>query len=267
MPLLSIITINFNNREGLEKTIQSVRTQTFRDVEYIVVDGGSSDGSKELLEKYSDSISKWISEKDSGIYNAMNKGIALANGKYLQFLNSGDTLSHKNVLEEFFQNPLSADIVSGNVLMVGSTSTLAKNPETVDAVHLFESTILHPCTFIKKELFIRYGMYDESYRIVADYEFFVRAFVKHNAGYEHRPIIVAHFDTNGVSNQQIEKLKAERKRVLENYFSPVQLAALRELFEIKNNPEYQLLKWMNKFFFFRVPIGLMAKLYLKFRNR
>ncbi len=87
---LSIITVNLNNKDGLQKTIDSVISQTFKDFEWIVIDGGSTDGSKELIEKYSDYISYWVSEPDKGIYNAMNKGIKVAKGDYLEFLNSGD---------------------------------------------------------------------------------------------------------------------------------------------------------------------------------
>ena len=103
MPQLSIITINYNNLAGLQKTFESVFNQTFQDFEYIVIDGGSTDGSKELIEQYHDKIDYWVSEPDSGIYNAMNKGIVRANGEYLQFLNSGDSLLGENILKNVFK--------------------------------------------------------------------------------------------------------------------------------------------------------------------
>ena len=95
----SIITVNYNNKEGLRKTIESVISQTFRDFEYIVIDGGSSDGSAELLKEYSDKITYWVSEPDKGIYNGMNKGIAKATGDYLNFMNSGDCFYDQQVLK------------------------------------------------------------------------------------------------------------------------------------------------------------------------
>ena len=98
-PLISIITVNFNDKIGLERTLESVFSQNFRNFEYLVIDGGSNDGSKELLEKNSEKINYWVSEPDKGIYNAMNKGISFAKGEYLIFLNSGDHLKNENSLE------------------------------------------------------------------------------------------------------------------------------------------------------------------------
>ena len=97
---LSIITINLNKREGLKKTMQSVFEQSFKDFEYIVIDGGSTDGSKELLQSYSSKITYWVSEKDNGIYHAMNKGAAKSTGNYLLFLNAADVLTDKKVIEK-----------------------------------------------------------------------------------------------------------------------------------------------------------------------
>ena len=98
-PLISIITVNFNDKIGLERTLESVFSQNFRNFEYLVIDGGSNDGSKELLEKNSEKINYWVSEPDKGIYNAMNKGISVAKGEYLIFLNSGDHFKNENSLE------------------------------------------------------------------------------------------------------------------------------------------------------------------------
>ncbi|MEP7170167.1 MAG: glycosyltransferase, partial [Bacteroidota bacterium] len=100
MPLFSIITVNLNNAAGLKKTIESVVTQTFNDVEYIIIDGASTDGSKEVIKNYETKISYWVSEKDTGIYNAMNKAIKKAKAEYCLFLNSGDSLTNKKVLND-----------------------------------------------------------------------------------------------------------------------------------------------------------------------
>ena len=110
-PLVSIITVNLNNVEGLKKTLQSVLEQTYKNIDWIIIDGGSSDGSCELIEHYSDSFSYWVSESDKGIYNAMNKGIRVAKGKYVQFLNSGDCFLDKNVLDDVFSEEHDADIL------------------------------------------------------------------------------------------------------------------------------------------------------------
>ena len=109
----SIITVNFNNKEGLHNTIKSVINQTFRDFEYIVIDGGSTDGSIDILKKYDKYINYWISEKDSGIYNAMNKGISKANGEYLNFMNSGDCFYALDVLEKVSKYGYTSDFIVG----------------------------------------------------------------------------------------------------------------------------------------------------------
>ena len=115
---LSIITINFNNRNGLEKTIESVTSQTCKDFEWIIIDGGSTDGSRELVEKKQKYITYWCSEPDSGIYNAMNKGIKKAKGDYCFFLNSGDRLHDKDVMMNVLGELDGTDFVSGNVWCV-----------------------------------------------------------------------------------------------------------------------------------------------------
>src|SRR6478735_1115877 len=113
---LSIITINYNNLQGLQKTIESVVSQSFKDFEYIIIDGGSTDGSKVLIEKYSESITYWVSEKDNGIYPAMNKGIQVANGEYLLFLNSGDWFYENTTLSMAIPMLRPFDIVYGNTM-------------------------------------------------------------------------------------------------------------------------------------------------------
>ena len=113
---LSIITINFNNCEGLQKTIESVVSQSFKDFEWIVIDGGSTDGSRELLEQYADHITYWVSELDKGVYNAMNKGIKVAKGEYVNFMNSGDVYASASILEDVFSTSHTADVLYGYMM-------------------------------------------------------------------------------------------------------------------------------------------------------
>src|SRR5574344_2490955 len=110
---LSIITINYNNAEGLEKTIKSVINQTFTDYEYIIIDGGSTDGSTDIIKKYRENIDYWVSESDKGIYKAMNKGITYTHGEYLNFMNSGDCFHSSTVLNEVARNFNNTDIIIG----------------------------------------------------------------------------------------------------------------------------------------------------------
>ncbi len=120
MSKLSIITVNFNNATGLQKTFDSVFEQTFKDFEYIIVDGGSTDGSEEIIERNRDKINYWVSEKDKGVYHAMNKGMAKASGDYLLFLNSGDHFKDENILLEVMPELDGTGIVYGNIFLVES---------------------------------------------------------------------------------------------------------------------------------------------------
>mgnify|MGYP001565636508 FL=1 len=150
MAVVSIITINYNNASGLKKTIDSVIKQTFKDFEFIIIDGGSTDGSKQVIESNSKSISSWLSEKDNGIYDAMNKGIVKATGNYYLFLNSGDILSEGNILTKV-ASKLSGgkSFYYGNLLLKkGSVNEKHLAPKTIDLDLMLNSTFLHPCVFI-----------------------------------------------------------------------------------------------------------------------
>jgi len=127
-PKLSIITVNLNNAEGLRKTIESVVSQTYTDYEYIIIDGGSTDGCVEIIKQYEDKITYWVSEPDKGIYNAMNKGILKAKGEYCQFLNSGDWLIKESILHDIFSILPIADIIYGNEQTEKGIRTYPENP-------------------------------------------------------------------------------------------------------------------------------------------
>lgn len=161
MNKLSIITVNLNNQEGLNKTIESVIVQDFSDFEFIIIDGGSIDGSREIIEHYSDKINFWTSEPDSGVYQAMNKGIANAKGKYLLFLNSGDFLADQFVLKKVFSIENTADILAGkcNITKNGKVVHITNPPEEITFGYLYNKGLNHQSTFIKKSLFDKYGLY------------------------------------------------------------------------------------------------------------
>lgn len=210
---LSIITVNLNNREGLQRTIDSVICQTFRDFEWIVIDGGSTDGSRKLIEQYADHFAYWVSEPDKGIYNAMNKGIKVAKGEYLQFLNSGDWLSSRNTLDSVFSDATGGHIIYGDcAVMISDTQ--------IEEIHfapvfsfkkMLDGSIHHQSAFIKKELLVE-EPYDETLKIVSDRKFFIR---KALAGYsfEHVNHIVAVFDANGISSTEDKLAQVENEKV------------------------------------------------------
>jgi glycosyltransferase involved in cell wall biosynthesis len=173
---LSVITINLNNIIGLQKTIESVISQTFKDFEWIVIDGGSTDGSKELIEKYADHISYWVSEPDKGIYNAMNKGIHVAKGEYIEFLNSGDIYFNEKTLENVNRHLSNSDIIYGSAIIRrdGKDIRIHMQRDICSFYDLVKKPINHQSSFIKKELFEKYGNFDENFSGVEDTEFLYR---------------------------------------------------------------------------------------------
>ncbi len=218
MKKLSIITINYNNCAGLEKTIESVVHQTFNDYEYIVIDGGSTDGSVELLKKYSDKLTYWISEPDNGIYHAMNKGTRKATGEYCQYLNSGDSLVDNTVLERLFSNHIEADIFSTNSIWLPSKRRVFA-PLFVTFRYLFEVGMNHQATFIKRTLLERYS-YDESLKITGDYKFFLQAFIEADSSYAYYNIDSVYYDEGGISSTQLSLHYQEREHILSQLIPP-----------------------------------------------
>lgn len=149
---LSIITINYNNKAGLQKTIDSVIGQTWKDYEWIIIDGGSTDGSKELIEQYQQYFAYWCSEPDKGVYNAMNKGIAKAKGEYLNFMNSGDSFVCDSTLMDVFTKEISADIVSGPVMLSTGRRLFQYQEDTFQM--FMHDGLCHQSSFIKKNFLI-----------------------------------------------------------------------------------------------------------------
>lgn len=218
---LTVITINLNNKLGLEKTLASIESQSFLDFEYILIDGDSTDGSLEVIEQYKNRLDYWISEKDSGIYNAMNKGIQKAKGEYLLFLNSGDCLLHSDTLLETIPHLGLHDIVYGNLRYDRAGKfTDASYPDKLSFGYLYQNYLPHPASFIKKESLIKQGLYDESYKICADWVFFMKAIFLKGASYLHIHQVISIYDTLGLSAQAEHQLSInkERERLIADYF-------------------------------------------------
>jgi glycosyltransferase involved in cell wall biosynthesis len=222
---LSIITINLNNREGLRKTIESVIAQTFKKIQYIIIDGGSTDGSVDVIKEYADNINYWVSETDNGYANAHNKGIKQSTGDYLLFLNSGDYLSETTVLSDAFKYSFDEEIIYGDLYFetAGADFVLKEYPSklTFDFFFSHNESLPHPSSFIKKSLFLKVGLYGEKLKIVNDWEFWMKAIFLHQATYKRIPVAISVFNTEGMSSQfQNQKLlKSERDEVFEKYFS------------------------------------------------
>ncbi|MGE8514305.1 MAG: glycosyltransferase family 2 protein [Chryseobacterium culicis] len=218
---LTIITINFNDQNGLQKTFNSVFGQTNKDFEYIVIDGGSSDGSKELIEKNNSKINYWVSEPDKGIYHAMNKGIEKSTGEYLLFLNSGDELINESVVEKITPLLHTDDIISGDLVIdEDNKDVLRPTKKNISFLDFIAETIWHPSTFIKKSAFEKVGLYDENLKICSDWKWFLISIFKYNCTY--RPIehTISRFYKDGISSDPKSQSlrKEERRKILVENF-------------------------------------------------
>ncbi len=244
MKRISVITINFNNATGLEDTIKSVVDQKGLDFEFLVIDGGSADASREIIEKYKSNISYWISEKDNGIYHAQNKGILKAKGEYCLFLNSGDVFADATVLQKVNAELKDVDILYGDIITrdkTGKTNYL-NSPEKIGVYEMMISTLWHPSAFIKKELFEKLGLYDEAFKVAGDYEFFVRSILKHNVVTRHIHLAIALFDLGGISNTpRMQELQSiERKKSWELNFSEPVIEVFENNTRLLRSREYKL---------------------------
>lgn len=208
---ISIITVNLNKGDVIERTLKSVLHQTYTNIEYIVIDGGSTDNSVEIIKNLGSKIHYWISEPDHGIYNAMNKGLERASGNFLLFLNSGDYLAKNDVIKKFvgklemFKNNIQNTIFYGNIVV---EDKIINAPPKINLNVLSSSSLPHPATFIPKNIFDKIGYYNEGYNIISDWIFFLEAYLNQfKFIYINCPITI--FELNGMSSNfnQIEKEK------------------------------------------------------------
>ena len=245
--LLSIITINYNNAIGLQRTLNSVAEQLFCNYEHIIIDGGSTDDSIIVIQNYvlkvlhstllfAPKIS-WLSEKDNGIYDAMNKGIDRAQGEYCLFLNSGDVFAHAHVLEDIVQYGMNADIICGDSIFEASKYHDVRHivsPNTIRASHLILSFLPHQSSFIKRSLFDEIHRYDTAFKVISDWLFFIEALLLHKVSYQHIPIVVSHCETEGISNNpnncclMEEEFERGMKKIMPDFFEDyVELRSFR----------------------------------------
>jgi len=199
--------------------MESVVSQTWQEFEYIVIDGGSNDGSAEYLKSQNEHLDYWVSEPDKGIYNAMNKGIVKATGEYLLFLNSGDHLFSETVLEENHSFIKEKDLIYFNVYMVGeSFNKIVFYPDKLRFSDFYLNGLNHQSTLVKKELFKTVGLYDENFKIVSDWKFFIAALFIHNCSYLKVNVTFSTYYLDGISAKSRAEHLDERKQVLNEYF-------------------------------------------------
>lgn len=216
-PLISIITVVFNGEQYLEQTIQSVINQSYDNVEYIIIDGGSTDGTLDIIKKYEDRIDYWVSEKDDGIYDAMNKGITLATGKVIGLINADDWYEKRTIKEvvDIFNENKHRDIVYGLLRHIKNEQEY--KIEAQNHNFLYERMIPHPTCFVKKAVYNKLNNFSTMYRASADYDFMIRAKLA-NFNFIKIDEVLANFRNEGISNSSkvgaMESLKIKRKNKL-----------------------------------------------------
>ncbi|NDV69036.1 glycosyltransferase family 2 protein [Dysgonomonas sp. 25] len=253
MKKLSVITINYNNSAGLEKTIKSVINQDFDNIEYIVIDGASTDDSVKVIEKYADKITYWVSEPDSGVYNAMNKGIKAANGEYVTFINSGDILLQDIDFNKAIAHIEGEDIIYFDLEIRNEDNTdayIKTYSDHPDFYYFATDSLPHAGAFIKREQLVQYGYYNEDFKIVSDWAFFMDSILKNNATFKHVNESYVIFFTNGISSlpESQKLIHKERSKHIEFSFPAYYkiytewYSNMLELYKIKTSFSVKLLK-------------------------
>lgn len=224
-PILSIITVNFNNNIGLKKTLESIKQQSYTNYEHIIIDAGSTDGSKATIENYKKEtphLTYWVSEPDKGIYDGMNKGIKQAKGEYLYFLNSGDYLQ-KDILSQI---PFDGtQYIYGDMLLIeekGKRERIAPDYPTVQ--FFFYDSLSHQSCFIHRSLFAN-RIYDIHYKIISDWAHSVQSIIMEKCSYRHLPFIISQCDGTGISstyiNVQSERIKWLKENLSEQLYTTI----------------------------------------------
>lgn len=232
-PLVTIITVCYNAKCDLEKTICSVSGQKYGNKEYVVIDGGSSDGTLDVLKYNTSAIDYWKSEPDRGIYDAMNKGIGAAHGEWLVFMNAGDVFSDDEALVKMAASVGDGvRILRGNIIRVygkmrvKSCGVTTQNPDLMD---MFDNTFHHQACLIQKSLFDEFGLYSTEYKLCSDWKFFFDCVVLHHVKSQYVDITLAEFQMNGASSNGAQRYAAERNDYLTSLYGKEMFGLLEEL--------------------------------------
>jgi len=221
---ISIITINYNNLSGLKKTRESIVSQTYKDYEWIVIDGGSTDGAKEFLQEHADEMAYWCSEEDKGVYNAQNKGIKLAKGDYVICMNSGDTFHDENVLKKVCSQDLTADVIYGDWMRVYPDGREEKKeaPQKMTPYFFYYDNICHQAMFIKTSV-MQNSPFDETYKIYADWSKW-RELYQSGCSFCYVPVVVCDYQAGiGLSEIVGEQNGLELKKLEDSLPEEIQM--------------------------------------------
>jgi len=212
---VSIITATFNSEKNIQRTIDSIVNQDYHDIEHIIIDGGSTDDTLKILKENKTRISKYISEKDKGIYDALNKGIKLATGDIIGFLNSDDVFTNKHVISRIVNcfKTNKTDLVYGNLVYRSKKDNTNKKTIRYWRSNVYSPGCLkwgwmppHPTLYCKREVYKDWGLYDETYKIAADYDFILRVFKQPSVSKSFLPTIMVKMDIGGTSNKSFKNM-------------------------------------------------------------
>lgn len=222
---ISIITVVYNNKDTIANAIDSVLSQTFKNIEYIIVDGKSTDGTLEIINQYGSNINKIVSEKDDGIYDAMNKGLKLATGDVIGILNSDDIYANNNILNEViihFSNDLDLDILYGDLVYV-KNDNINKIVRTwtskAYSSNFFENGGVppHPSLFVSSRVYQKAGYFNLKYRLAADYEFMLRIFKTFSFKIKYLPLVLVNMRLGGATNNSLKNIIKGNVEILNSW--------------------------------------------------
>lgn len=243
-PKISVITVCKNSANTIYKCIESVVNQSYSNFEYIIVDGVSSDDTLKIIQNFADKITKLITEPDNGIFDAMNKGISASSGDYIIFLNADDFFISTNTIKytvNFILNEARSqyDIYYGKVLIINHQSGIGNiwNAAKTSRFSLYRASLPHPATIYKKAAFERCGVFNTTYKIASDYEWFVRALLKYKLKFKRIDLIITLFSKGGLSTQKDNSnfIKKEKDRVRKTYYGFVERLYFSSRWFIKKN--------------------------------
>ena len=272
MKLVSIITINYNNSEGLLRTLTSVKNQNTTNYELIVIDGGSLENDLLIINSFKSIISYTISEKDKGVYDAMNKGIKQATGDFLIFMNSGDAFYENDTLQKFEDLKMlhqQYDVIYGDVNAVGLYSQqIIQQPFNLSRSFFLNHTLNHQATFIHKKLFDEFGLYSTHYKISSDYEFFLKCYLKYPKKFSYHPFVVCDFYMDGISqNSNNFKLVGQEREVIHQlYFTKKELIQLKKLEPKKKFSKYVVYEFFNRYKVTSLILNSLFSVYRKIKK-
>ncbi|BAS67697.1 MAG: glycosyltransferase [Gammaproteobacteria bacterium] len=246
---ISIITVVFNDADGLLKTIKSVVNQTYSNIEYIIIDGGSTDGTVDIIKKYEDKITHWVSEPDAGIYDAMNKGIDLVSGQWINFINAGDNFFDTSIVGKVV--PLLDNdmwVVYGDtVLDYGAYTSLRIN---LDLSNMYYGQVLGHQSSFTNAIYQKKNPFSLEYKIAGDYDFFLKAYIENKNKFKRISLIISIFSMNGVSSNNEVSSTLERIKILKKikqFKMKVRLSYYLTLLKIiiKKNLPLKIVKRLN----------------------